>query len=271
METSRGVAPDPRLALPSGTSMRPLIARRRGFPVARRELARNYRLDRLHFVLWPERRPGPPGTDPNERATVLLAILRESRRPLDCGCRESDSPFPQSAACRDLQGRAPHLPTWGVGWRCYPKIRPRVAVVSVGAGQRTATRRRGCSAIRSPGLRLFRTDEDGASSWSPTASGSESGRTAAMCSPGVSRDRTEAGLPPLRAAIARRSSGYSSGSATASPKVPSSSLAAEQTSGDDAAAACNALGLFGEEGRLVVVDGVDVWKAADVKAIATYL
>lgn len=46
-------------------------------------------------------------------------------------------------------------------------------------------------------------------------------------------------------------------------------LAAE-VSGDDAVAACNALGLFGGGGRLIVVDGVEAWKAADAKAIEAY-
>lgn len=47
-------------------------------------------------------------------------------------------------------------------------------------------------------------------------------------------------------------------------------LAAE-LSGEDAVAACNALGLFGGGGgRLIVVDGVHAWKAADAKAIEAY-
>ena len=46
---------------------------------------------------------------------------------------------------------------------------------------------------------------------------------------------------------------------------------AEHTSGDDAVAACNSLGLFGGGRRLVVVDGVETWKAADAKAVAAYL
>jgi DNA polymerase-3 subunit delta len=46
---------------------------------------------------------------------------------------------------------------------------------------------------------------------------------------------------------------------------------ASEASGDDAVAACNALGLFGGGGRLVLVEGVDRWKAADAKAIAAYL
>jgi len=48
-------------------------------------------------------------------------------------------------------------------------------------------------------------------------------------------------------------------------------LSAAETSGDDAVAACNALGLFGGGNRLVIVDGVEIWKAPDVKAVAAYL
>jgi DNA polymerase III subunit delta len=48
-------------------------------------------------------------------------------------------------------------------------------------------------------------------------------------------------------------------------------LYADTTTGEDAVAACNALGLFGGGGRLVIVDGVDKWKAADAQAVAGYL
>src|SRR5581483_11465751 len=48
-------------------------------------------------------------------------------------------------------------------------------------------------------------------------------------------------------------------------------LSAADVSGDDVVAACNALGLFAAAGRLVVVDGVEAWKAADAKAVAAYL
>jgi DNA polymerase-3 subunit delta len=58
-------------------------------------------------------------------------------------------------------------------------------------------------------------------------------------------------------------------------------LTAREVSGDDAVAACNAMGLFGA-GRLVVVEDVDGtpnaegrltngWKAADLKAVTEYL
>src|SRR4051794_38483902 len=48
-------------------------------------------------------------------------------------------------------------------------------------------------------------------------------------------------------------------------------LFADAASGEDAVAACNALGLFGGGGRLVIVEGVDRWKAADAQAVGGYL
>lgn len=46
---------------------------------------------------------------------------------------------------------------------------------------------------------------------------------------------------------------------------------ASEHTGDDAVASCNVMGLFGEGTRLVVVDGVEAWKAPDAKAVAEYL
>src|SRR5205085_10504509 len=48
-------------------------------------------------------------------------------------------------------------------------------------------------------------------------------------------------------------------------------LSAAEASGEDAVAACNALGLFGGTGRLVEVAGVERWKAADAKEVTAYL
>ncbi len=48
-------------------------------------------------------------------------------------------------------------------------------------------------------------------------------------------------------------------------------LDAPPASGDDAVSACNALGFFSAEARLVIVAGVDKWKVADVKAVTAYL
>jgi DNA polymerase-3 subunit delta len=48
-------------------------------------------------------------------------------------------------------------------------------------------------------------------------------------------------------------------------------FSAFEASGEDVVAACNSLGLFATERRLVVVEDVERWKAADVKAVAAYL
>jgi DNA polymerase III subunit delta len=48
-------------------------------------------------------------------------------------------------------------------------------------------------------------------------------------------------------------------------------LSAREVSGAEAVAACNALGLFVGEGRLVIVDEPERWKAADVKEVVAYL
>lgn len=48
-------------------------------------------------------------------------------------------------------------------------------------------------------------------------------------------------------------------------------LYAGESSGADTVAACNARGLFAEGGRLVIVEEVEKWKAADVDAVIDYL
>ncbi len=51
----------------------------------------------------------------------------------------------------------------------------------------------------------------------------------------------------------------------------SRSIRRPSLSGADAVAACNALGLFASEGRLIVVEHVEDWKAPDAKEVADYL
>ncbi len=48
-------------------------------------------------------------------------------------------------------------------------------------------------------------------------------------------------------------------------------LSAVEVDGEEAIAACNVLGLFGGGVKLVLVDGVERWKVADVKPITDYL
>jgi DNA polymerase III delta subunit len=55
------------------------------------------------------------------------------------------------------------------------------------------------------------------------------------------------------------------------PEESIETLATPPATGDDAVAACNALGLFAEGGRLVVVEGVETWRAGDVESLVGYL
>jgi DNA polymerase-3 subunit delta len=48
-------------------------------------------------------------------------------------------------------------------------------------------------------------------------------------------------------------------------------FSAHEASGEDVTASCNALGLFAVERRLVAVEQVERWKAADLKALEEYL
>jgi DNA polymerase-3 subunit delta len=69
--------------------------------------------------------------------------------------------------------------------------------------------------------------------------------------------------PKIRVALERLRSHFDEGAVVVQQ--------ATETTGEDAVAACNALGLFGGESRLVIVEQVDAWKAPDAKAITDYL
>lgn len=55
------------------------------------------------------------------------------------------------------------------------------------------------------------------------------------------------------------------------PEESVEAMTAPPATGEEAVAACNALGLFSGGGRLVIVEGVETWKAADVEVVAAYL
>lgn len=70
--------------------------------------------------------------------------------------------------------------------------------------------------------------------------------------------------PKIRRAIARLRARFGEESVEA--------LSADTASGADAAAACNALGLFGADGgKLVIVEGVERWRKEDADAVSAYL
>ena len=83
--------------------------------------------------------------------------------------------------------------------------------------------------------------------------------------------RAEARVPASRAATARRSTARSSGCAAVSRPTRSSCTRRPTRPARTSSPAANALGLFAGDGRLIVVDGVEAWKADDAKAIAAYL
>ena len=112
-------------------------------------------------MLWPDD-PGPPGQDPNQHATVLLATYGETDVLLTADAES------------DVTGSLPLHPVEvlkvahhgsadpGLG-RELLVLRPKVAVISVGArndyGHPRAETLAALSAV--PGLRLYRTDRNG--------------------------------------------------------------------------------------------------------------
>ncbi len=108
------------------------------------------------------------------------------------------------------------------------------------------------------------------SSSSPTARASPSGQAADYARAVAADELRPAYLllgsdrPKIRRALARLRSRF--------PAESVELLSADATPAADAVAGCNALGLFGDEGaRLVVVEGVERWRADDAEAIAAYL
>ncbi len=137
-------------------------ARRRGVRVVTARAGRVYQLGGLTLrILWPAG-PGPPGEDPNQRAVVVLASYGEVDALLTADA-ESDVTAPLVHASVEIL-KVAHHGSADPGLRGELRtLRPRVAVVSVGArndyGHPTAST---LAALRSvPGLRLYRTDLDG--------------------------------------------------------------------------------------------------------------
>lgn len=137
-------------------------ARRRGIPVEVTRAGRTLALGRLRVrVLWPED-GASPSDDPNDHATVLLATYGEV-----------DALLPADAESNvTLQLRPPPVELVKVAHHgsadpglidLLALLRPRLALVSVGArndyGHPTPS---ALAALASfPGLRVYRTDEDG--------------------------------------------------------------------------------------------------------------
>jgi competence protein ComEC len=157
------LALDPRLPSPSPDQSAALAAARsHGVRVVVARTGAAYRLGALRIaVLWPDG-PGSRGADPNERAIVLLVSYGEIDALLTADAEANVTTRLRLPAVEILKvahhGSAdPLLP------ELLRRTRPRVAVISVGAGNDyghpTAST---LGALEdAPGLSVYRTDRDG--------------------------------------------------------------------------------------------------------------
>jgi competence protein ComEC len=145
---------DERLALEA--------ARERGVEVVTARAGQEYRLGKLRLqVLWPDR-AGPPSEDPNRRAVVLLASYGSLDVLLTA---DAESDVTRRLPLRPVEVlKVAHHGSEDPGLSAQLRVlRPRVAVISVGARNDYGhPRGETLAALRaSPGLTLYRTDENG--------------------------------------------------------------------------------------------------------------
>ena len=144
--------------------------------------------------------------------------------------------------------------------RRLARRRPRSSRGSTAGSRRTSRSARTRSArFRSPRSRRTAASPRRPAPFSPPPMLGGDGRGAEARLP-ARRERPPEGRPRARSGCARRFA----------PDAVELHTAAD-ASGEDVVAAANALGLFAGDGRLIVVDGVEAWKADDAKAIAAYL
>ena len=158
-----GTVLDPGLPNDSADEAAALAAARaRHVPVVSARSGSVYRLGRLVLrVLWPDG-PGVPGTDPNDRAVVLLASYGETDVFLPADA-ESNVTAPLALHAVEVLKVAHHGSADAGLERELRVLRPRVAVVSVGARNDYGHPRQETIAALNTvgGLRLFRTDVHG--------------------------------------------------------------------------------------------------------------
>ena len=158
-----GVVLDPRLRVGSPDEEAALReARRRRVRVVAARAGQVYRLGKLRLrVLWPDG-PGPPGADPNLYAIVLLASYGAFDALLTADA-ESPVTLPLRPPAAELLKVAHHGSADDLLPSLLARVRPRVAVISVGAGNDyghpAPSTLAALDAAR--GLDVFRTDVDG--------------------------------------------------------------------------------------------------------------
>jgi competence protein ComEC len=154
---------DPALPFASPYEQRALAAaRRRGVPLSLARSGGVYRLGRLVLrVLWPDA-AGPAGEDPNDHAIVLLASYGAIDVLLTA---DAESNVTARLPLRPVEVlKVAHHGSADPGLRDGLRVlRPRIAVISVGADNDYGHPRRSTLAALEavPGLRLYRTDLQG--------------------------------------------------------------------------------------------------------------
>jgi competence protein ComEC len=162
-EVPVGFLLDPGIPAPSPDERQARdVARRHGVRVVLARAGESFQLGRLRLrVLWPDG-PGGAGEDPNQHAIVLLASYGSVDTLLTADA-ESDVTLPLQLPPVELLKVAHHGSADPGLAQLLERLRPRVAVVSVGAhndyGHPTASTLAALAA--SPGLEVYRTDEDG--------------------------------------------------------------------------------------------------------------
>ena len=154
---------DPRLAGSSPYERAALAAAaERGVPVAETRAGDAFRLGELHLrVLWPDR-PGTPAEDPNRLAIVILATYGEVDALLTADAETDVTARLLSRRIEIL--KVAHHGSSDDGLAAeLRELRPAVAVISCGRNNDYGHPRASTLAALndSPGLSLYRTDEDG--------------------------------------------------------------------------------------------------------------
>ena len=154
---------DPRLAVSGPFERAALVeAANRGVPVVETRAGEGFRLGRLRLrILWPDR-PGTTADDPNLLPIVVLASYGEVDTLLTADAETEVTARLLSTHIEILKVAHHGSADPGLAAELH-QLRPDVAVISCGRnndyGHPTAST---LAALRdSPGLRLYRTDEDG--------------------------------------------------------------------------------------------------------------
>jgi competence protein ComEC len=155
---------DPRIPFESPFERAALeVAHREHVPVEVVQAGRSFRLGGLTLrVLWP-RQPVPPGDDPNNWATVIHARYGRVDALLTADA-ESNVTLPIHPPQAEILKVAHHgSADPGLG-ELLQAVRPRVALISVGAGNDYGhpTASTIATLARRSGLDVYRTDQDGA-------------------------------------------------------------------------------------------------------------